>query len=333
MRVVITGGAGFVGRKLVDRLLRDGEAAGPDGAMREISEIVVFDQTDPVPPLPDDRRVRAVAGDISDRATVEGVIAEGTGSVFHLAAVVSAAAEADLDLGLRVNLDGTRAVIDACRTLSAPPRLVFASSCAVYGGEPPVLVDDLTPPDPRTSYGAQKACGELLVNDYSRRGIVDGRAVRLPTIVVRPGKPNKAASTFASSILREPLSGVETICPVEPRSRMAILSPRRLIDCLMTLHNMNSARLGAERRILLPSISVTIGEMVEGLERAGGREAVDRIKWQRDDHIQSIVDHWPARMEASRAAKLGLVGDRSVDEMIAAFVEDDLPAQKALAQG
>jgi nucleoside-diphosphate-sugar epimerase len=330
MRVVITGGCGFVGRKLAARLLAEGEAVGPDGARGRLDELVLFDMFAPMPPPAPDPRLRIVIGDIADPATVEAVITPATTSVIHLAAVVSDAAEADLDLGLRVNLGGTRTVLEACRKLGRPPRLLFASSLAVYGGEPPLEANERTPPAPRSSYGAQKAAGELLVADYSRRGLIDGRSVRLPTIVVRPGRPNKAASTFASSILREPLAGLPANCPVTPETRMVILSPRRLVDCLMTVHDLPTARLGLERTVLLPGINPTVAEMVEALGRAAGEAAVGRITWEHDPHIQKIVNGWPTSLVADRAGPLGLVADRSIDEIIEAFIADDLADQKKL---
>jgi nucleoside-diphosphate-sugar epimerase len=333
MRVVITGGTGFVGRKLAARLLAEGEIIGPDGGRHALSELVLFDQAAPMPPLPEDSRLRVVTGDIADPATIQALLAPGVASLFHLAAVVSSAAEADLDLGLRVNLDGTRALLDACRRLPVPPRVVFASSLAVFGGDPPLRVDDRTPPTPRTSYGAQKAAGELLVADYSRRGLIDGRSARLPTIVVRPGRPNKAASTFASSILREPLAGQRANCPVSLDSRMAILSPRRLIDCLMRLHDLDGAELGLDRTLLLPGISAGIGDMLDALERAGGKAARALVSLDPDPAIQKIVDGWPVALEALRATALGFTADRDIDEIIAAFIADDLPAQRVLAAG
>ena len=230
MKVVITGGAGFIGRQLAERLLALGELPDRDGKPHPIDELVLFDAVEPAPFKTPDKRVRAVTGDIADRALVARTIDGKTGSVFHLAAVVSAAAEADFDLGMRVNVEGTQAVLEACRALPQPARLVFTSSIAVFGGDMPPTLIDTTPLTPQTSYGAQKAIGELLLNDYSRKGFIDGRALRLPTIVVRPGKPNKAASTFASSILREPLAGQEAICPVERSARMWILSPRRAVE-------------------------------------------------------------------------------------------------------
>jgi nucleoside-diphosphate-sugar epimerase len=189
MRIVITGGCGFLGRRLALLLLDKGSKLGP------IDELVLFDNAPSALPLPDDKRVSVVTGDIADRATVQRLIAPGTDAIFHLAAIVSGQAEADTDLGYRVNLDGTRAVLDACRALGTRPKLIFASSLAVYGGTLPPAVGDDTGLTPQSSYGTQKAIGELLVNDYSRKGFVDGRALRLPTVVVRPGLPNRAAST------------------------------------------------------------------------------------------------------------------------------------------
>src|SRR4029077_8814820 len=209
MRIVITGGCGFLGRRVAIRLLRQGCALGP------VDEVALFDNATPALPLPEDKRLTVVTGDIADRDTVNRLIIPGTDAVFHLAAIVSGEAEANPDLGYRVNLDGTRAVLDACRALGPKddkrPRLVFASSLAVYGGALPPSVGDDTALTPQTSYGTQKALGELLVNDYSRKGFVDGRALRLPTVVVRPGRPNRAASTFASSIIREPLTGADAV--------------------------------------------------------------------------------------------------------------------------
>lgn len=331
MRVVITGGMGFVGRKLAARLLREGAVNGSDGARKEITELVLFDNAPPNPPLGiDDRRLRVITGDLADLSQVEALITPITGSIWHLAAVVSAGAEADLDLGYAVNLQGTLNLLNACRQLGMPPRLVFASTGAVYGGENLGVVDDTTPPSPRTSYGAQKAAGELFVNDYTRRGIVDGRSARLPTIVVRPGRPNKAASTFASSIIREPLAGQGAVCPVSPDARMAVLSPRRLIEALTALHDLDGARLGFNRTVLLPSISVSVGEMADALRRIAGDEVADRILWRPDPFIQTIVDGWPDIMKGSRAKALGLKADADIDQIIAAFIEDDLPAQNRL---
>src|SRR5262249_3915349 len=242
MRIVITGGCGFLGRRVVLKLLeREG-----------IDELVLFDNAPSALPLPKDKRLRLVTGDIADRAAVRHLISPGTDSVFHLAAVVSAQAEANTDLGYRVNLDGTRAVLDACRALGTCPRVIFASSLAVYGGAMPPTVGDDTPLRPQTSYGTQKAIGELLVNDYSRKGCVAGRALRLPTVVVRPGRPNRAASTFASSIIREPLSGRAAVCPVSPDTVMALASPRRVVGGIVRALDLPAAALGTNRSLQLP---------------------------------------------------------------------------------
>jgi nucleoside-diphosphate-sugar epimerase len=328
MKVVVTGGAGFVGRRLAERLLARGALAGPEGREAEISELVLLDVAPPNPPLAD-RRIRFVAGDLNDRALLARVVDRATASVFHFAAVVSGEAEADTDKGLRVNLDGTRTLLDACRAPGHRPRVVFASSLAVYDGTQSPVVDDDTPLRPQTSYGAQKAMGELLVNDYSRKGYIDGRALRLPTIVVRPGRPNRAASSWASSIIREPLAGCDAVCPVTPETTMAILSPRRLIAALEHLHDLPRDRFG-EGTLLLPSITVTAAEMLAALARAGGAACARRVRHEPDPVIQRIFDSWPRALDARRAGGLGIAADRDIHEIVAAFIADDLPAQKAL---
>ncbi len=332
MKVVITGGTGFIGRKLAARLLARGSIVGADGKDTDIDELVLFDVAAPNPPLPrSDNRLKVVTGDIADPATVRELIDKRTGTIFHLAAVVSGQAEADTDIGLRVNLDGTRAVLEACRALGTCPRLVFASSLAVYGGKLPPAVSDDTALTPQTSYGNQKAIGELLVNDYSRKGYIDGRSPRLPTIVIRPGKPNRAASTWASSIFREPLSGVDVVCPVTRDVVMPVLSPRRLVAALEKVHDIPGEAFGFSRAIQLPGIAVTVAEMVEALRRAGGDAAVKRIRWEPDPVIQKIVAGWPLAISSKRAEGLGLEADRDIDEIVQAFIEDDLPAQRAMA--
>jgi nucleoside-diphosphate-sugar epimerase len=325
MRIVITGGCGFLGRRVAMRLLERGSAQG------EVGELVLFDNALPALPLPDDRRLRVVTGDIADRDTVARLITPGTDAVFHLAAIVSGEAEANTDLGYRVNLDGTRAVLDACRALGTAPTLVFASSLAVYGGVLPPEVGEETALMPQSSYGAQKAIGELLVGDYSRKGFVDGRALRLPTVVVRPGLPNRAASTFASSMIREPLTGYETICPVSPDTVMALASPRRIVAGLVHALDLPSGALGASRSLQLPGFSVSVGEMAEALRRAGGDAAYRRIRWQPDPQIQAIISSWPQALAAPRAEALGFTRDSGIDEVVAAFIEDDLALQRQLS--
>jgi nucleoside-diphosphate-sugar epimerase len=324
MRIVITGGCGFLGWRVAIRLLERGCGLG------SVDELVLFDNAAPALPLPEDTRLRLITGDIADPATVTRLIAPGTHAVFHLAAIVSGEAEANTDLGYRVNLDGTRAVLDACRALGTSPKLIFASSLAVYGGALPPAVGDDTALTPQTSYGTQKALGELLVNDYSRKGFIDGRALRLPTVVVRPGRPNRAASTFASSIIREPLTGQDAVCPVSPDTVMALASPRRIVEGLVHALSLPGAAFGASRSLQLPGFSVAVGEMVAALRRAGGDAAHARISWQPDPQIQAIVSGWPQGLATPRAETLGFGRDQNIDEVIAAFIEDDLPAQQLL---
>jgi len=324
MRIVITGGCGFLGRRLALLLLDKGSA------QRSIDELVLFDNAASALPLPDDRRVSVVTGDIADRATVQRLIAPGTDAVFHLAAIVSGQAEADTDLGYRVNLDGTRAVLEACRALGTGPRLVFASSLAVYGGELPPAIGDDTALHPQSSYGAQKAIGELLVNDYSRKGFIDGRALRLPTVVVRPGLPNRAASTFASSIIREPLTGKDAVCPVAPETVMALASPRRVVAALAHALDLPGEALGDSRSLQVPGFSVSVGEMAAALRRAGGDGAYRRIAWQPDPGVQRIISSWPRALATPRADALGFERDAGIDEAVRFFIEDDLAMQMTL---
>jgi nucleoside-diphosphate-sugar epimerase len=323
MQVVITGGAGMLGKKLANELLKRGTLVGPDGQLRSIEKLVLLDNA-PAEDLPTDRRVSFVAGEVHDAVLLRRLIAGDTGSVFHFAGVVSAGAEADFDLGYRVNLDGTRAVLEACRTLPVPPRVVFTSSIAVYGGDLPEVITDEQKLTPQTSYGAQKAMGELFVADYTRKGFIDGRSLRLPTVVVRPGKPNKAASTFASSIIREPLQGQEAICPVRPDNWMPFLSPRKTVEAFIRAHDLPSSAWGWNRSLMLPSLDATVGDMAEALKRVAGAQAYKRIAWTPDPLIQKIVDGWPKRLDSRRARAMGFTADDSLDAIIHAFIEDDL---------
>lgn len=332
LNVVITGGAGFIGQKLAAELLKRGTLTGPDGKPQPISHITLFDVVKAAGPA--DPRITALAGDIGDRAEVAKLIGADTHSVFHLAAIVSSGAEADFEGGYRVNLEGTRNVLEACRAISThTPRLVFASSVAVYGGDDlPKTVLDATAQRPTTSYGVQKLSGELLINDYSRKGFVDGRSIRLPTIMVRPGKPNKAASTWASSMIREPLSGVDAICPVRPDSPMACLSPRRTVDAFIRAHDLPGESFGKDRALLLSGIRVTAGEMAAAVERAtpalkGANRKIGTIHWTPDAAIQKIVDGWPGATLSDRARTLGFTVDADIDEIVQSFIADDLDNQ------
>jgi nucleoside-diphosphate-sugar epimerase len=309
MHVVITGGAGFIGKKLAKALLERGALA--TGAGRQaIEKLTLFDVVE-AEGVADDRRLATVAGDITDLAEVHGVIRDSVDGVFHLAAIVSANAEEDFDLGVRVNLEGTRNVLEACRALPQPARLVFASSVAVYGGDMPEVLDDGTILTPQTSYGTQKAIG-------------DGRALRLPTIVVRPGKPNKAASTFASSIIREPLAGEDAICPVARDAAMYVLSPRRVVAALIRAFELPPGAFGMTRMLTLPGITVSIGEMADALAAVAGERVARRVRWEPDPVIQKIVAGWPAAFDARRARAMGFEADPDFASIIRAHIEDEL---------
>ncbi|GAA0835196.1 D-erythronate dehydrogenase [Cupriavidus pauculus] len=318
MNVLITGGAGFLGLQLARLLLQRG-ALQLDGKAVAIDRLTLLDV---VAPQIDDARVRVVTGDLSDPAVLAQAIDRDTGAIFHLAAVVSGQAEADFDLGMRVNLDASRALLETCRRIGHAPRVVFTSSVAVYGGELPPVVQDDTALNPQSSYGVQKAIGELLLSDYSRRGFVDGRVLRLPTISVRPGKPNAAASSFASGIIREPLSGIAANCPVAPDTALWLLSPRGAIQALVNGIELDGARLGTRRVVNLPGLSVTAAQMVEALRRVAGDAVADRVSWQREPRVENIVGTWPAAWDVTRAKALGFESDASFDDVIRAYAQD-----------
>jgi len=317
MKVVVTGGAGFLGQMLIRALCERGQLTRSDGAQYRIEQIVSIDQAQSGRLFIDDR-VGYVVGDIANAPFLSHVLARDTDSVFHLAAVVSGQAESDFDLGMRVNLDGTRALLERCREQNGAPRVVFASSVAAFGGPLPVVNDD-TYPRPATSYGVQKLVGEFLVGDYSRKSFIDGRAVRLPTIVVRPGKPNAAASGFASGIIREPLAGVDAICPVDASVAMWVSSPAAAIKSLIHAHELPADAWGRNRALNLPGITVTVAQMIEGLRKVGGDAAVARVKMQRDDVIRRIVDTWPANFETPRARAMGFAQDPDFLSIVQAY--------------
>ena len=243
---------------------------GRDGREATVERLTLLDQVAPPAHLANDPRVAALTGDVTDAALLAQALPADTDSVFHLAAVVSAGAEEDFDLGMAVNLDATRTILEIARGHGTYPRLVFASSCAAFGGDMPDVIQDMTAPTPQTSYGTQKVIGELLVNDYSRKGFVDGRSLRFPTVVVRPGKPNKAASTFASSVIREPLQGQEAVCPVAPETAMWLASPRTIVANTRRAHDLPAEAWGPWRAVALPGFTTTVGAMVEALAAVAG---------------------------------------------------------------
>jgi len=322
MRVVITGGGGFLGLKLAKALLARGALATGEGGEAPLSKLVLLDAAFP-DDMPADARLEVVKGDVSDPATLERVLTPESHSVFHLAAVVSGAAEADFDLGDRVNLEGTRRLLERARRCTKPPRLVFASSVAAFGGVLPPVLDDSTTPTPQTSYGTQKVIGEYLIADMSRKGFLDGRALRLPTIVVRAGKPNAAASSFASGIIREPLNGIASACPVAADTGVWLLSPKRVIEDFLHAHDLPASDWPSTRTVNLPGITVSVAEMLDGLRRVAGESVVRRVTFAPDARIQAIVKTWPSRLNTPRALAMGFRADPDIDTVIRDYIADE----------
>ncbi|HLX03015.1 MAG TPA: D-erythronate dehydrogenase [Trinickia sp.] len=321
MKILVTGAAGFLGRRLIRVLLARGALTGADGQPQRIEQIDAFD----VVPLAgiDDPRVHAIAGDISDPAQVERLIDAGTTTVFHLAAIVSGQAELEFDLGMRINFDATRALLERIRSLGTQARFVMTSSVAVFGGALPATVEDAHVWSPQSSYGTEKALADLLLADYSRRGFVDGRSLRMPTVVVRPGKPNRAASSFASGIIREPINGIDAVCPVAPQTVLWLMSPDRAIDNLVHGHELPKDKLTNGRVINMPGLSVTVEDMLASLRRIAGNEVANRVRIERDPAIERIVNSWPGNFSANYARSLGFVFDTDFDSVVRAFIADN----------
>ena len=324
MKVLVTGGTGFLGRRLVASLLERGAVRGSDGAEHEIERIVISDISAGAPPLPDDPRIELRVGDFSEPGAAEALLDADTGVVFHLAAVVSGEAEQNFDLGMRINFHGSLRLLDAIRARGACPRLLFTSSVAAYGGDMPEVIEDSTILTPQTSYGSQKAAIELLINDYSRKGFMDGRALRLPTIVVRPGKANAAASSFASAVIREPLEGRAYACPVAEDADVWLLSPRCVIRSFLHAADLPADAFGMSRSVALPGMTVTVREMVAGLREVAGDRVVERLTFERDPFIEKIVYGWATKFRPERAQAMGFTADDDFRSVVEAFVEDDL---------
>ena len=321
MKILITGGGGYLGFRLAKTLLARGTLGG-----KAVGAITLLDAAFP-PAAAQDSRFKLVRGDVSDAGTLASACPPGTDAVFHFAAVVSGAAEADFDLGLRVNLKGMELLLEQLRRNSSqgakPPRLVYTSSVAAFGGELPAVLDDSTLANPQTSYGAQKVIGEYLVSDYSRKGFIDGRSLRLPTIVVRAGKPNAAASSFASGIIREPLNGVVSECPVSPETGVWLLSPGRVVDAFIHAWELAPEAWGAQRWLNLPGITASVAQMVEALRRVAGDAAAKRVLYKADARVQAIVKTWPVNFRTPRALAMGFKPDPDVESMVRAYIADE----------
>lgn len=313
MKVLVTGAAGFLGSRVIRALLRGAEG------LPEVTSIVAAD----LAPCPvDDSRVESRTGSITDPEFVRFIMDEDVDIVYHLAAVLSGQSEEEFDLGMHVNVDATRGLLDACRSSTQTPRFVFTSSLAVFGGEIPDVVPEDFVLRPQSSYGVEKAIAELLIVEYSRRGFVDGVVCRLPTISVRPGRPNSAASSFVSGIIREPLSGEESVCPVPLDTRLWISSPDVAVRNLVHAAAVSSSALESRRTLNLPGLTVTAAEMLESLERLSGGEARSRVRCEEDPRIIDIVCSWPGAFDVSRAVDLGFEADADIDAVVRQFMAE-----------
>ena len=323
MKLLITGGGGFIGARLARTLLQRGTLAG-----QPITRLVLTDIAPPPADLLADARVEARTGHLM--AHTDALREEPFDGVFHLASAVSGECEADFDLGLRSNLDSTRALFDALRVNvdagGTAARLVFSSSVAVFGPDPavplPALVGDTTLPAPQTSYGTQKLICEHLLADYTRKGYIDGRAARLMTVTVRPGKPNGAASSFFSGIIREPLAGVEAVCPVSADVSHPMSSPSRTVDGLIAVFEASRDAFNGRTAMNLPGLNVRVSDMLEALEQVAGKAVRDLVRFERDERIAGIVANWPSGATADRAARLGLLPHENFADIVRQYIDD-----------
>jgi nucleoside-diphosphate-sugar epimerase len=319
MKVLITGGAGMIGRKLAQRLASDGALAG-----KAISKLTLYDVVPAAAPAGAGVPVTLATGDLPAMGEADRLIADRPHVIFHLAAIVSGEAEQDFDKGYRINLDGTRCLLEAIAKAGHKPRVVFASSIAVFGAPFPDAIGDEFVNTPLTSYGTQKTIGELLISDYSRKGFIDGIAIRLPTICIRPGRPNKAASGFFSNIMREPLAAEEAVLPVAESVMHWHASPRAAVGFMLHAAALDLARLGWRRALTMPGLAVTVGEQIAALRNVAGDRVVARIRRLPDPFVESIVAGWPRKFTPTRALELGFKADASFEEIIRIHIADEL---------
>ena len=324
MKVLIIGGAGMIGRKLAERLAGDGELGG-----KTISSLTLHDVVEAAVPAGAKMPVKILTGDLPASGEATKLVADKPDTIFHLAAIVSGEAEQDFDKGYRINMDGTRNLLEAVRAAGHKPRLVFASSIAVFGAPFPEAIGDEFFNTPLTSYGTQKNICELLISDYSRKGFLDGISLRLPTICVRPGKPNKAASGFFSNIMREPLAGHEAVLPVSENVMHWHASPRAAVEFMRHAATIDTAKVGPRRALTMPGLAVTVGEQIAALKKVAGEKVVARIKRVPDPFIQGIVAGWPRNFDAKRALALGFKPDASFEDIIRIHIEDELKGKIA----
>jgi nucleoside-diphosphate-sugar epimerase len=331
MHVVVTGGAGFLGSRLARELLAARSLAVAGGAPRALSRLTLVDRV-PVPPdLAADSRVAVILGDVGDLGFAQNALA-GAELIFHLAAAVSGECEADFDLGLRANLQATQALLASCRALGTSPVVVFTSSLAVFGGSAETVIADDTWPVPQTSYGTQKVMCEYLLADYTRKGFLNGRAVRLMTVSVRPGRPNAAASGFLSGIVREPLAGQRAVCPVDPGTQVALASPAKAVGALLCAATASDQAWGGRTALTMPALTVTVAEMAAALTRVAGPQVSALIDWVPDPMISRVFATWPARIRADRAARLGLTPDPDFDSVIRMYLAEGPPPSDLMGE-
>src|ERR1700736_1386507 len=326
MHVLILGGAGMVGRKLIDRLVRDGGLNG-----KPIARLTLADVVNPEKPAGFTGAVDTTTMDLSAPGEADKIVSSRPDVIFHLAAIVSGEAEADFEKGYRINLDATRALIEAIRRVGNgyKPKVIYTSAIAVFGAPFPDAIPDEFHLTPLTCYGTQKAIGELLLADYTRRGFLDGVGLRLPAICVRPGRPNKAASGFFSSIIREPLAGEEAVLPVPESVRHTHASPRSAVGCLLHAAGLSREALGNRINLTMPGVSCTVGEEIAALRRIAGDKVAARIRRESDPTIARIVGGWPQRLRRKRALALGFKAETSFDDIIRAHIEDELAGKIA----